>query len=353
MPPIDKGAMRAQTQAALQGQQAAQAPAQPAAAPAVPQAAQPTIAQRAANQVAQAAAAAAAGQPAAAATAQPSQPGAPGGRPSSIEDRIAALKAATGDRFPVRFNHDTVELPIAEVQRFAQLGMASDDIATQRAALKADKSGYEGYQAFQRWVAADTTGMRARLLQDAYTGRVDPARIYRQDSDDDQPSHTSSAADTRGHTSQGDPATQTRIGQLEQQLQALKAQTDARTFEQRLESSLTSHDYLKGDAGAIQLAREIVMGRLAADDFQTVDAEVSRAASRVKAYAETKLEGLSQRREQQAQEFIPVTPARGPSLPKLPDNLLSGSRGMRSQQNKGAVKEWLANLGRAVNSGPQ
>lgn len=347
MPGIDKTAMRAQAHAALQSQQAP-APAAPAqAAPAPAQ----SLADRATTQVAQAAAAAAGGQPGAAQAAQPSQPVAPG-RPASIEDRIAAAKAAVGDKFPVRFNHETVELPVAEVQRFAQLGMAAEDLRAQREALKADKSGYEGYQAFRRWVEQDTTGMRARLLQDAYTGRVDPARIYAQDGDDDLPGNTSPAGDTRGHTSQGDPATQARLEQLERQLAQFRQQTDQRTFEQRLDSSLNSHDYLRDDPVSIQIAREIVMGRLAAEDFSNLDSEVARAASRVKALTDAKLDAVRERREQQAQEFVPVTPGRGPALPKLPDNLLSGTRGMRSQQNKSAVKDWLASFGRAASSGP-
>lgn len=344
MPPIDKEAMRAQTQAALGAAPAAPAaPAQPAQ----------SIAQRAATQVAQASAAAATGQPGLAAATQPSQPGAPGGAPSVTKSRLDRIREVSEDRFPVKFNHETVELPVSEVQRFAQLGMASEDIQKQRSDLKADQRGYEGYKAFQRWVEQDTSGTRARALQDAFVGRVDFGSLYRKDEGDDQLGNTSRDGDTRGHTSQGDPALQARLNRLEQQLAGFSQQADARSLDQRIEAALTTHDYLKGDADAIGIARDIVNGRLGSGEFQSIEAEVARAASRVKSIAEGRLEAIRAQREQQAQEFVPVTPTRGPAFPKLPDGLVSGTKGMRSQQNKQTVKDWLASFGRAAASGPQ
>lgn len=351
----DKNSIRDAMRAAVSGSPPPATPAAPAApkeggdrpAPNNPP---QSIAQRMAAQHATASEAARVGEPGAAAAAQPGE-GKPAGRPTTIKDRLDRIREAAADAFPVIFNGEEVDLSVADAQRFAQVGMLADDIQRMKNELKADQQGLAAHRQFQDWLSKNPEV--AGVIQDLYYKRLDPKRIYSQAQGDDFEEDTTSRGSTRGATSHGASAEDERIARLEQRIQELTASQQRQTFEQRLESAIDGNQFLASDSARREMALELISAGIATDKYPTIEVAVNAVATRLRRMADAELDLVRERREQQAQDFRQMGNQGGLSLPKMPDNLPTGPRGMRSRESKDFLKTLLGNAQRAMSTGPQ
>lgn len=328
---------------------AGQAPAAPpAAAPAPAPAPAPTMAQRAAAHMGGAAAAAAAGQPAAAAAAQPpAKPAAP----PSIRERLEAMGRVSPEGLPVTFRGEELNLPLAEAQRLAQIGMLSGDLERQRQELKADQAGYAAFKQFQGWLGQNPDAMRA--MQDFYAGRVDPRSLYQQDRTSEDDDNTSADLAARGTTSRADAAAEQRIARLEQTIQMLQAQTTRQSFEQRLEAAVDGHEFLSTTPEIRETALELMQAGLAADKYPSIDAALHSVASKLRKLGSAETDLIRERRQQQESEFRQQpTAGAPPAFPKMPENLPSGPRGLRDPRMRDHLRTIVGGIQRAANAGP-
>lgn len=336
MPGVDREALRAQTQQAAQQAQEGVRQTQ----------ATPTMAQRAAATAARTHAAAASGQPAQA-SAAPADPSAPA-KPRTMRERLEALQRTDEHGFPVVFRGEEMNVPIEDAQRFIQKGMLADDLDRQRNEVRADKQGFAAFQQFQEWVSKDPA--RVRAVQDLYLGRLDPNRFYAQDGGDDDDSTTTSRP-SAGQTSQVDNGLASRLEMLEQRLQQMGQAGERQTFERQLEEALARNKYLGVNPNRVEAARDIIRGKIAGGEFTSIDSEVLAAANKLQRMTSEGMDEIRERRDQQAEEFIPQPRVRGPSLPKLPDTLGHGTKDMRTRGHRDAVRGWLESAMRSMHSG--
>lgn len=337
--PVDREANRAAASAAAQHQPAAHAPTAPGG----------SIADRMVANVGTAAAAAATGNPGAASS-QPANPGAPP-KPLTYRERVAAIAQATSDKLPVVFNGVEMDLTVEEALRQAQRGMLVENIETERNAMKADREGYAGYQAFTRWLRENPE--RAALIGEIHSGRLDPAALRRQ-AESAAPEYTNQDDDSpRVNTSRTEAALAARLEQMERTLQGFQASSNAQSLETRFEQAVSRIPFLKANPEARELAIRNASADIAAGNFPTVDAALHAAASRLERMVNGAVESLRERRVETNQEFHgQVPPIGSPVLPPDFGTIPSGSKGLRDEGVRQGLKNWILSGARAARSGP-
>lgn len=283
-----------------------------------------------------------------AAQAQPTTPfrqSVPAAAPPVANEPAVPAPPAAPVGLEVQFNHEKITLPMADAQKYAQIGLKAHKLEQRQRQLEDQARQQENYLKAGRLLeeVAQRDPRAYEVIKGAIAGQYPAPASAASESDDDE-----------GLTKPHQPDSYTR--ELEQRLLRLESANNqiAQSFHQkeysaRLESAL-NRPYLRANPEAEELARVLVPAL--ADAF---DGDLDQAAIVAESRAKKLVEGHMQREREEREAKRETAPMNslngGPPLPRL-DPQAATYAAHKSGQGRAAMRDLLAKWKAAV-SGPQ
>lgn len=278
-------------------------------------------------------------------------------RPQTLADRMAAIKEATGDKFPVLYNKAEMDLSVEEAQKYAQKGLRAANLEEEKAQMRADKEGWAAFQGWKSYLANPANAVQAKAIQDIYEGRrpATPAAPARQASGYDQYGELWIDDEVvSAKSAQADPtvaAIEARMKRMESLMEGQARYTREEGFKSQMNSVIAEDPFLNSDPETAELARELISSGVTAGVYQSVDEAKTVVSHRLRRMVSAEAEATRSRRDLQSQQHATIPPAGGRS-PLIEDAPAIGSTSKDLRNSKGLIKDWIRRGRSAATSGP-
>ena len=245
-------------------------------------------------------------------------------RAKDMRSRLEAMKKDHGT-LPVRFNHDTHELSFEEAQRYAQIGMAVQNLEERKKQMIQDEQGYRQFQNFRsylqenpavaRQMEAVLNGQAPNQGQNVAANQQPNPAAYQQPFDmneEVEPQVASALTTLQNQMQQMQAMIDTRLSRAEQAAQSASTEVTSQRINAQLEGAISRDPFLsdlESDDEARQFAKDYAMSLMSNDGgYTTPETAVSAASARLRRLSEAKAEREMSRREEMSRQH-PTFPA--------------------------------------------